>query len=227
MVFDDGFHVVAASLDEFFDAALLAPGSPAPPADPKDEYAKAVAVLSQHEQAGRWHDARVAAEALLETWKAPEVLTELRARYAVIVAQLGDRAATDKLATEHVKHLAWLAGSERPRALALQATMLARLDDAMRGDVAPLLARVREAIAAPIAEPPGAPAISDEDRSTALRLIRSTKTLQLTSLFKKVPALVDDPQVRAAVDALPSSPRATEVRALVTEVRKERGTPDE
>ncbi len=227
MVFDDGFHVVAPSLEQFFDTSVLAPGSPAPHADHRDDHADALAALSEHEQAGRWHEARVAVEALLKTWKAPEELTELRARYAVILAQLGDRAAADTLAAEHVKHLVWLSGSERPRALALQARMLALLDDVMHDDVAELLARVREAIAAPIVEPPAAPAISDDDRSTALRLIQRTKTLQLASLFKRVPALVEDPQIRAAVDALPASPGATELRALVTEVRSLRATPNE
>jgi hypothetical protein len=228
MVFDEGFHVVAPSLEQFFAAAVLAADAPAPrtdpadPADPADKDAEAVAALSGHEQAGRWSEARVAVEALLATWKVSEVLTDLRARYAVILARLGDQAAIDKLATDHVRHLVWLAGSERPRALALQATMLARLDEAMRDDLAPLLARIREAIAALIAEPPSP--VSDDDRSTALRLIGRSKTLQLTSLFKQVPALVDDPQVRAAVDALPSSPQAKEIRALVAEVRERRGS---
>jgi hypothetical protein len=226
-VFDDGFHVLAPSLEQLFDAAVLAPNSTDTRADRKDEAAAAIAALSQHEQAGRWQDARVAAEALLATWKDPEQLTELRVRYAVILAQLGDGAAADALATDHVRHLAWLAGSDRPGALAMQAAMLVRLDDAMHDDVARVLARVRETIAAPIVEPPTAPPISDDDRSTALRLIRGTKTLQLASLFKQSPALLEDPQIRAAVDALPASPRATEVRALVTEGRKLRAIPSE
>jgi hypothetical protein len=172
-------------------------------------------------QASRWADARGLAETLLASWKAPDELNELRATYARVLAELGDHAAAATLGVEHAGYLRWLAGDERPRAEALQAAFLAQLDDIVDASpgCAPAVAAIRPAIAAPL---PAEGEISADDIAAVLEAIAETKALRVRSMLSARPALLDLPEVTAAIAGTPDTSRGAQIRALAEELTRKK-----
>ncbi len=192
-----------------------------------DAYAIAVAwgseparsnLLTLAIDAGRWGEARSHAETLLASFKPPEELTALRTAYARVLAALDDLAVAEQLGAQHADYLRWLATSDRPKAEALQARFVAALDEAASASPSPIFAAVRAPVAVPLPAPAPPGEVAPADIATAVRLVRSMKSLQLRSLFRTTPALIHAPEVSAALRELPDSEKAKDIRRLVAEL---------
>lgn len=222
-VFEDGFQQIADSLDALFASVLLAPGAspPAPPPVEDDSDEAKARRLAQAVAAADWAKARTMVEAELSSWKAPEPLNELRITYARILAELGDRAAADTLASQHLDYLKWLASSEHSKAVALQAAFGAAL--AGLAVSAPggreLLATIRAGVTVEL-PPPAAPGeVSADDIEKAVDAIRNGNTLKLRSLVRRAPAVVNAPEVSAALAEIQLLEDADTIQKIVDGAR--------
>lgn len=171
--------------------------------------------LTMFRDAADWSSARAWAEGLLQRFKNPVDLTEIRGAYAIALAVLGDRQVLEGLTAQHVDYLKWLANTELELATALRDQLVATLQAAEVEVGARALLEVASASLRQVALVSKARSLSERDITSALEAIRKDQESRFKNWVKSKPALAQEPRVLEAIRAL-EEPAASRFRALLS-----------